>query len=386
MNRRNAVRYICAVTVLLGQTLCLPARAEEVSALPSSSTLRQWGKDALDAINRDFWLPNRKLYADKAKLNQAPQANNPAFTWGVGVQLTALASAAKHDPKRYGERLRVYTDAVEIYWANHAGIGGYDVLPLPKPVDRYYDDNIWLALALMEIFEITRDPKYLAKAEDTFRFALSGQDSVLGGGIYWRENEKTSKNTCSNAPAIVTALRLHELTRNPAHLETAYRLYHWTCARLQDSDGLFWDNIGLDGKIDRTKFSYNSALMIRANALFHALTSQSSYLKEAQRIARASESKWIVKSSGAVSDGGRFAHLLLESFLALYEQDHDPHWLQVVGKALAFLHDTGRDAKGHYPERWDAVPTKPSDEFELIAQSSAARAFWKAAEYEIRRK
>ena len=376
---KNVVRSFKGIVLLFLWGCCLPLHALDTPKEPSARTLRQWGRETLDRVFRDFWLPQRKLYADKAKDGQVP-SNNPAFMWGVGVQLSALAAAAQQDPKRYESALRAYADAIEVYWVTHNGVAGYDVLPHPKPVDRYYDDNMWLILNLAEVYEVTQDRKYLDKAEETFRFVLSGMDNTLGGGIYWRENERTSKNTCSNAPAIVNALRLYQLTKKAQYLETAYRLYQWTCSRLQDKDGLFWDNIKINGKLDTTKFSYNSALMIRANALFYALTGQASYLTEAQRIARAAEAKWIVGTTGAAADGGRFAHLLMESFLALYEQDKDAHWMQIVGKALTFLHEKGRDPKGRYAERWDKSQTTPLAEFEIIAQSSAARAYWTAAE------
>jgi hypothetical protein len=148
---------------------------------------------------------------------------------------------------------------------------------------------------------------------------------------------------------------------------------------------LFWDNIQINGKIDTTKFSYNSALMIRANTLFYEVTGQKSYLTEAQRIAQAAEARWIRAETGAMDDTGRFAHLLLESLLELSEQDGDTRRVRLVEKVLAFLHDRVRDPKGRYPERWDKPQTEPLAEFALIDQASAARAYWKAAEKETSR-
>jgi rhamnogalacturonyl hydrolase YesR len=384
MTSKAVVYFALCAGLLFIPSAPLSAQSRETHKPVSARILRQWGKETQDAITRDFWLPQRKLFADNAKDGQTAN-RQPAFMWGVGVQLTGLISAAHHDRKQYGELLRTYADAIEVYWATHDGIAGYDVLPHPKPIDRYYDDNVWLALAFAEASEVIGEPKYLGKAEDIFRFVLSGQDNTLGGGIYWRENEKTSKNTCINAPAIAAALRLYQLTRKPSYLETAYRLYHWTCSRLQDKDGLFWDNIQINGKIDTTKFSYNSALMIRANTLFYEVTGQKSYLTEAQRIAQAAEARWIRAETGAMDDTGRFAHLLLESLLELSEQDGDTRRVRLVEKVLAFLHDRVRDPKGRYPERWDKPQTEPLAEFALIDQASAARAYWKAAEKETSR-
>ncbi len=64
----------------------------------------------------------------------------------------------------------------------------------------FYDDNVWLGIDFCDIYEATGDKKYLAEAEMIWKFIESGTDDVLGGGIYWCEQQKHSKNTCSNAP------------------------------------------------------------------------------------------------------------------------------------------------------------------------------------------
>src|SRR5207248_297258 len=104
---------------------------------------------------------------------------------------------AQLEPQKYADPLGSYADALQVYWTEHKGIGGYDVLPGPKPADRYYDDNEWVVLALVEAYEATRDVKYRNRAEATFRFVLSGEDDKLGGGLYWQENKLESKNACS---------------------------------------------------------------------------------------------------------------------------------------------------------------------------------------------
>ena len=251
------------------------------SSTESSDQFAQWGIQTLETIKRDLWLADRGLYAEKATAVGA-RPTVPAFMWGAGVQLTVLAAAAQFDAGTYVPQLAAYADALEKHWIVDNGIGGYSVLPEQQRADRYYDDNVWIVLALIETVEATRDEKYLERAEATMRFVLSGEDDELGGGIYWRERRRNSKNTCSNAPAIVAALRLHQKTTNPQHLATAERLYDWTCSHLRDDeDGLFWDNLRLSGRLDRRKYSYNSALMIRANCLFFEATQDPKYLAEA---------------------------------------------------------------------------------------------------------
>ena len=358
-------------------TALLAAVATTAAEPGDGPPFRQWGAETMEVLHKDLWLPEKKLYAEKADL-ETGKPDHPAFMWGVGVQLSAMAAAASLEPDKYLAPLRDYADAIQAYWWKHDGIAGFDVQPGPKASDRYYDDNAWLVLALAEVHELTKDPKYLDRALATFRFVMSGEDDKLGGGLYWRELEKTSKNTCTNAPAIVSALRMHQLTKDAKHLETAKRVYTWTRANLQDKDGLFWDNIKLNGRIDRRKFTYNSALMIRANCLLHEITGEATYLDEARRMAAVAEKLWI-HPDGAVSDSGRFAHLLLEAFLELHERDKDARWRETVDRCLVRLHGKMRDEHGRYPHRWDRRRPGALRETVLLNQASPARIYWLAA-------
>jgi uncharacterized protein YyaL (SSP411 family) len=345
----------------------------------TTADFKSWGEETMDHIRTDYFIPDRKLYADEWK-RDGTNNHNPAFMWGCGVMLPALVAGSRVDPKKYIEQMRSYIQALEIYWApGNYGVPGYDVLPGPKSPDRYYDDNGWMCLALVDAFDITQNRAYLDKAQATYKFVLSGEDDKLGGGIYWHEQDKKGKNTCSNAPAIVSALRLYQATQSPNYLADAKRLYSWTNAHLQDSDGLYWDNVRLDGKVEQTKWTYNTALMLRANVLFHTVTRDTKYLKEAERVARAAEARWIKPDTGAIADGGAFAHLLSEAFLALYTEDNDEHWSALVAKALTFVHDNVRDQDGRYGNAWDQRVTAKLDKVGLLSQASVARAYLMAA-------
>lgn len=344
-----------------------------------AAKFKAWGFEVLDQIERDFRVPDSPLYADAVDNGKRTHA---AFMWGCGVQLSALAAAAQADRNpRTVFALRSYADGLDAYWQpdGPAGPGGYDVLPVPKPLDRYFDDNAWVVLGMVETFDVTRDRKYLRKAQAAFKFVMHGEDDKLGGGLYWREAELKNKHTCSNAPAIVCALRIYQATRDRNYLKTAERLYEWTNANLQDSDGLYWDNIHLDGKVEKTKFTYNTALMIRANCLLNAVTRDPKYLKEAERIADASVKKWVGPENGTIGDTGKFAHMLIEAFLAVHERDHDPKWANIVVRCLDWVHANISDPDGHYPDLWYRPQKDVMKKFTLIEQASAARAYLIAA-------
>jgi rhamnogalacturonyl hydrolase YesR len=334
-----------------------------------------WGEEVLQQIARDFWLPQQQNFAEEAALEKQSDSRQPAFMWSSGVQLSALSAAARLNPGEFREPLNNYIAVLQTYWHEHAGIGGYDILPKSRESDRYYDDNCWIVLTLSEIHQHTGEQYHADLAKNAFRFVLSGEDSKLGGGIYWRENDRRTKNTCSNAPAIVSALRLYQITGKGTYLSTAQKLYAWTCEHLQDEDGLFFDNMRADGTADKRKYSYNSALMIRANCLFHEVLKEPKYLAEAQRIADRAKSRWLIADNQGLRDSGRFAHMLIEAFLAVYDLDNDPRWLKVASANMIFVHDNLPDAQGRYPGRWDKVTSKQLSRYQLIDQSSVARAY-----------
>jgi predicted alpha-1,6-mannanase (GH76 family) len=70
---------------------------------------------------------------------------------------------------------------------------------------------------------------------------MNGFDTLSGGGLYWEEDHKTSKNTCSNGPAILILLQLYNITKEKPYLDTALLLYNWVNKYLQASNGLYYD-------------------------------------------------------------------------------------------------------------------------------------------------
>jgi hypothetical protein len=349
---------------------------------------KQWGIETLEQIRRELYLPDKKLYAEQAEIGKP--AAQPAFAWPSGVMLSALVAGAKVD-RRYKPWLKEYADSLRAhYWNPEGPVPGFDSSPLPKQKDRYYDDNAWLALALIDTAEVLGDKKYLQWAEETFKFILSGEDNNLGGGLYWKENEKNSKHTCSNAPAGLVGMRLFEETKNKKHLEDGQRLYEWAKVRLQDpEDMLMWDSVNLSGRFDKTKWSYNTALMIRGSMLLGRLKKERFFSIAGVRMGESAVKHWFVDPdvtdstpAMAVKDDAAFAHLLTEALLLLTDKEREHYllkWDDKVKQALSYLHEQGKDANGHYGKRWEEKPAQPYATFRLIDQASAARAYFMAA-------
>jgi hypothetical protein len=336
------------------------------------SDYKKWGCETLDQIRRELYLPNQELYAEEGGTKQ-----KVAFNWPAGVMLSALAAGAKVEPK-YKPWLREYADACEAYWNREGPVAGYSVLPNQKPSDRFYDDNAWMCLALIETSEVLGDQKYLKRAEATFKYVWSGWDTELGGGIYWREREKKSKNCCSNAPSAVAAFRLAQETRNYELLRKAENIAAFTWSNFYDPEAsLLSDNKSLSGKLDKTKWSYNTALMMRyhmeqANASSHMEAHRC--FQVAKMLATAAIGHWM--KGDTIADDAAFSHLLFEALVQYNRSEKDAGLSAKLDAALTTLWEKNRDSNGHFGKRWETVATEPYKQFRLIDQASAARAFF----------
>jgi len=234
--------------------------------------------------------------------------------------------------------------------------------------DRFYDDNVWLALDFCESYMLTKKPEYLRKSIETWQFVLSGWDEQLGGGIYWCEQKKHSKNTCSNAPASVLAFKLFEATRDSVYFNWGIRIYNWTKANLQDStDYLYFDNKNLSGKIGRAKYTYNSGQMLQAAAMIYKLTGKKAYLEDAQHIARSAVNYFTEEFTTAEgkrirlfkNTGNWFNAILFRGYTELYRLDGNAEYIGIFRDNMDQLWNHIRDKNGLFSKDWKGQKDDP---------------------------
>lgn len=236
-------------------------------------------------------------------------------------------------------------------------------------------------LGFLEAYDLTHEAKYLQWAKETQAFVLSGWDETLGGGIFWKLKHE-SKNTCVNAPAAVSALGLSTRGGGRDQIDWGLRLHKWTDATLQDKDGLYWDNIRLDGSVEKAKWTYNTGLMIEADVLLYKIRHDPKALAEAERSADAALKEWQDPETGRFENGANFTHLLCESLIRLYEVDHKTVYLNAVRRHAAYGYRYVHDAAGGgFWSDWRARDHKPDEAKELLENASDARLFWLLAPY-----
>lgn len=252
--------------------------------------------------------------------------------------------------------------------------------------DRFYDDNVWLGIDFTDTYMLTNETKYLEKAKLIWEFIQSGTDDKLGGGIYWCEQKKESKNTCSNAPGSVYALKLFIATGDSSYFQQGLTLYNWTKEKLQDTeDHLFFDNIRLDGSIAEPKYAYNSGQMLQAAAILYKLTEKEEYLTEAQAIAKGCASYFFVDFTRNGGENFRlikngdiwFTAVMLRGFVELYSIDKDRTYLDLFNSNLDHAWNTMREENGLFNTDWTGI--KKDDKKWLLTQAAMVEMYARLA-------
>ena len=305
--------------------------------------------------------PDQKItyLAGGTEMNGTQKA---AFLWpysGMMSGCVALYNATGN--KKYKKVLekRILT-GLEQYWDEKRLPACYQSYPTKYGSHgRYYDDNIWIALDYCDYYRITRNPAYLKKAIALYQYIYSGWSEELGGGIFWCEQQKVGKHTCSNAPSTVLGVKLYRLTKDSKYLEKAKETYAWTKKHLCDpADYLYWDNINLKEKIAKEKYAYNSGQMIQAGVLLYEETKDEQYLRDAQKTAAGTDAFFRSKSDKVNpeikvhKDMSWFNVILFRGFKALYEVDKNPVYVNALAENALHAWENYRDSNGLLGRDW----------------------------------
>lgn len=342
----------------------------------------QWARETLAAIDRDLRIDGTDSYYENQDRTQV------SFIWGNIFLQYAYAEGAGLRADEWKGALKACYLNLEGHWSpDYKGIAGYCTLPVASGTpDRFYDENGWMAIGLLRAYETTRDEVYLEKARQALRFTLSGEDDVLGGGIYFQETFaqlEPQKNTICSAVAILASMKLYELTGEQCHLDDAVRIERWTSDRLLDSrDNLLQDAVMVaDGSLNPRKWSYNAGFMIRGWIRLYKATGEERYLTQARATMAAAEAEWFNPVNGALDDPGYFAFAIVDAWLDFYDLEQDASALSKALQAIGFIHESLRDVNGRYPEYWSAPTTQPVEQYDLRMLSSVAYLYMRAAGY-----
>jgi hypothetical protein len=181
--------------------------------------------------------------------------------------------------------------ALERYWDNRASPPAYASCVLSEGAgDKYYDDNAWVALALIQHYRMGLTMS-LDRAKQLFTFSQSGWDTDPGdpdpGGVFWvkqgvgyglTNHDRGTGATAGYAELgfhlhLITGLAMYDGDGTVAASPTllgANNMLNWVATYVDSTrsgSGLYWNVVRRDGSIDTNLWSYNQGVMIGANVL-----------------------------------------------------------------------------------------------------------------------
>lgn len=300
-----------------------------------------------------------------------------------------------------GPAVAWHVKALERYWDARGPRPAYasDVIGSHFGGDRYYDDNAWVGLALVQLERLDPGRGHRDRAAELFDFAVSGWDTrseaPSPGGVFWVEQGKGvgarnhDRNTVSNAPNAELGLHLAELV--PGLTEGgrwARDMYGWVNATLdagrdagEPATGLFWDKVRGDASIDHQTWSYNQGTMIGANALLARAATDGEdapYLARAEAIAR----KALRHYAGEYHrQPAAFNAILFRNLLLLWAATTDARLREQIHTAMSGYADAAWTAGRDRRDRFRLSRGQPT----LLDQSAMVQVYallaWDPADY-----
>lgn len=352
ISRRNFAKLAVVLTGTAAVGLADPAAAhagERVDAVKRAI--------ASNAALERFFATDHGLY-----LETYPNtiSNSYSYEWPfsqammAGIDLAGMKSGG-----RYAKTAKARLAALEHYWSPRPARGpahyaSYVMPPLGNGGDAFYDDNEWDALAKIQWYYQTGDQASLTRAKQLFELVVYGWDDdpnhPCPGGVFWTQAPwSQDRNTVSNGPGAEVGLHLYEITGNSRYLDWAKRMTDWVDGCLLAPNGLYWDNIKLDGSIDTAQWSYNQGVMLGAKALLFRATGDASALAEAQAIADAALAFYGEQLQDGrtryFSQPARFHAIFFANLLLLASIRPDPRYLAAMNTYEAQARDLYLDER-----------------------------------------
>ncbi|SHM75544.1 glycoside hydrolase family 76 protein [Gracilibacillus kekensis] len=325
----------------------------------SSEDVVEWGlKEEADRAQQstyeNFWNDNSHMFNNQYPHNE----NNDQFHyWWQAHGIDILIDRYE----RSGDE--TYLDQAGILYEGIKTRNGGDIR------NDFYDDMLWMALALQRLHLHTDNPEYEQAVHTLWEDIKTGWSDEYGGGIAWNKFQLDYKNTPSNAPAVILAARLYEQYGNQEDLEWAKKIYNWHKNTLVDpTNGLVWDGINRtgDGNIDKSwEFTYNQGVYIGASVKLFEITGDQQYLDAAIQTAETTKERFTnhngIIYEGGTGDGGLFKGILTRYVAELVKTDQSQIELAewIVTNAQSVWNQTKTEPEILFGGTWEGTLSKP---------------------------
>ena len=246
----------------------------------------------------------------------------------------------------------------------------------------YYDDENWMALALIRASDLGGDPAYLDRAKTLYADIEAAWDTTCcgahPGGIWW-DRPHTQKATASNAGPVITGVRLAAHTGDARYLMFAQQVYaYWRANMVDPTTYAVTDHITSGGTLVKYRFTYNEGLMIGAATELYGATHDPMYLADAHAIAGymlSAETRGGVLFDGdnthCLNDCAQFKGIGYRYLSELQEVDPREDVAAVLAASVQAIWDSARGTGDLFATDWRGPAQSP---VLINAQSSATMA------------
>lgn len=336
--------------------------------------LKEEAELAQQSLEDNFWDNETSMFR-----NQYPddEENNRFHYWWLAHGIDTLMDGYE----RTGNSQ--YIDKATALYAAVKERNGGDIR------NDFYDDMLWMALALQRLHQFTNDPEHEQAVFTLWEDIKTGWSNEYGGGIAWNKSQLDYKNTPSNAPAVILATRLYQNYGNDEDLQWAKKIYNWLTDTLVDpTNGFVWDGINRtgDGKIDKEwEFTYNQGVYIGASVELYQVTGEEKYLNSAVRTANTAKNIFSnhnhIIYEGGSGDGGLFKGILVRYVTDLVKVDPSQEQLAqwIVDNAKNVWKKVESDPEILFGSSWEGKNRLP---IELSQQLSGVMLMEHAAQLE----
>lgn len=253
-------------------------------------------------------------------------------------------------------------------------------------VNDFFDDNGWWALAWVDAYDLTGQPRYLDEARVIFAHNLGGWDGTCGGGLWWN-TDRTYKNAVTNELFLTLAALLHQrVPGDREYLDWALRSWHWLDASgMIGPGGLVHDGLSdaCASNLGPT-WTYNQGVVLGGLAALRDITGDEGYLRRGESIADATLASLAGPSgilaepcepTGCDGDQTQFKGIFVRYLHDLWRCGGRPAYAAFITANADALWDRARNGSGQFGLRWAG----PFDRADASRQSSALDALIAAA-------
>lgn len=370
---------------------------EEQTPPPSSGEevdYKERAKELFDLIQIHYRISSGGLY----KENYPQQAGDLSYSY-LWPYDGIVSGAALLTELGYSVGFEIMVVNFDKYWRDN--VAGNAIPGFGSSTNgttgggtRFYDDNSIVGINLVDAYEITGNEVFLSRARQVVQFLKSGEDNVLGGALWWNEEQKnitgevnSNKPTCSNGYATQFLLRYYtvcEASEKADVLAFAKRLYAWLKTNLKDTDHCYWNDMNNQGGINKTKWTYNTGVMIQNGVCLYRITGENSYLNDAVASAQGSYDYFVKTRNGVTlsypDHDPWFNTKLLRAYIDLVPLHAKvDSYIKAYAKYINHGYDAARLTTGFFYEDWTGV--SPNRYYSLLMQAAVVESYAALALY-----